>query len=190
MTSLYSRKKKKKTIQAAFGNLLGVFISPAWILLLLNVQSEVGFFEVILKLIYRVFIPVLIGQIIHIKIPLIKDAFIKNKKLVKAWQERSMSYIVYTVFCRTFESGTEASIGEVFLMAFIQVSLLLITMRIAWWYMFLLFPQPKYRSFCIMGFFGCHHKTVAMGIPLLTAIFEGDPRLGMYTLVKDYIYIQ
>lgn len=33
-----------------------------------------------------------------------------------------------------------------------------------------------------MGFYGCHHKTVAMGLPLIKAIYEDDPKLGMYAL--------
>jgi sodium/bile acid cotransporter 7 len=33
-----------------------------------------------------------------------------------------------------------------------------------------------------MGFFGCHHKTVAMGLPLIKAIYEDNPKLGLYSL--------
>mmetsp|Transcript_11149 Transcript_11149/g.22224 ORF Transcript_11149/g.22224 Transcript_11149/m.22224 type:complete len:107 (-) Transcript_11149:18-338(-) len=33
-----------------------------------------------------------------------------------------------------------------------------------------------------MGLFGCVQKTVAVGIPLLQAMFDGDDRLGMYSL--------
>ena len=36
----------------------------------------------------------------------------------------------------------------------------------------------------VMGLFGCTHKTVAMGVPLITAIYEGasDSPLGLYLL--------
>jgi solute carrier family 10 (sodium/bile acid cotransporter), member 7 len=149
------------------------------------VNSEVGFLEVILKLIYRVFIPVFVGQVIHIKVPLIKDLFKKHKKTVKAYQERCMSFIVYCVFCNTFRSGTEASLLDICLMAFIQLAILLTAMKVGWFYMFTLFPAREHRRLCIMGFYGCHHKTIAMGIPLLNAIFDGDSRLGMYTLVRE-----
>lgn len=39
--------------------------------------------------------------------------------------------------------------------------------------------QPK---LVVMGFFGAHHKTVAMGIPLIKAIYEGNPKMGLYIL--------
>ena len=29
---------------------------------------------------------------------------------------------------------------------------------------------------------GCTHKTVAMGVPLINAIYEKDPNIGLYTL--------
>jgi solute carrier family 10 (sodium/bile acid cotransporter), member 7 len=33
-----------------------------------------------------------------------------------------------------------------------------------------------------MGLFGCTHKTVSIGVPLIGAIYEGNPAVGMYTL--------
>jgi solute carrier family 10 (sodium/bile acid cotransporter), member 7 len=34
----------------------------------------------------------------------------------------------------------------------------------------------------VMGIYGCTHKSVSVGIPLLNAIYENDPNLGIYTL--------
>ena len=49
------------------------------------------------------------------------------------------------------------------------------------WLTFGLFfkDQPDLR---VMAFFGCHHKTVAMGLPLIKAIYEDNPKLGLYCL--------
>ena len=33
-----------------------------------------------------------------------------------------------------------------------------------------------------MGLYGCTHKTVAMGIPLINAIYDGNPAIALYTL--------
>ena len=53
-------------------------------------------------------------------------------------------------------------------------------MAIAWYMLKLLFPdQPKLR---VMGLYGCTHKTVAMGVPLINAIYENNPAVGLYTL--------
>ena len=53
-------------------------------------------------------------------------------------------------------------------------------MAVAWFCLKLLFPRkPKLRVF---GLFGCTHKTVAIGVPLINSIYEDDPLVGLYTL--------
>ena len=53
-------------------------------------------------------------------------------------------------------------------------------MVVAWYSLKLLFrDHPKLR---VMGLFGCTHKTVAMGVPLINAIYEDNPAVGLYTL--------
>jgi len=38
------------------------------------------------------------------------------------------------------------------------------------------------RKLCVMGLFGCSHKTIAMGIPLIHAMYANSPLLATYTL--------
>jgi len=53
-------------------------------------------------------------------------------------------------------------------------------MILSWIMMFIFFNcDPKLR---VTGFFGCSTKTAALGIPLISAIYDDHPRLGMYTL--------
>jgi hypothetical protein len=53
-------------------------------------------------------------------------------------------------------------------------------MALAWYVLKIMFPNdPKLR---VMGLFGCTHKTVAIGVPLINAIYEGNPAIGLYTL--------
>jgi sodium/bile acid cotransporter 7 len=33
-----------------------------------------------------------------------------------------------------------------------------------------------------MGFYGCHHKTIALGLPLIKAIYGRNPKVGLYAL--------
>lgn len=50
----------------------------------------------------------------------------------------------------------------------------------SWFLLSLAFPdQPKLRVF---GLFGCTHKTVAIGIPLINSIYGDNPSVGLYTL--------
>jgi solute carrier family 10 (sodium/bile acid cotransporter), member 7 len=53
-------------------------------------------------------------------------------------------------------------------------------MTLAWTSLKIFFPNhPKLR---VTGLFACTHKSVAIGVPLINAIYGGNPRLGVYTL--------
>ena len=62
----------------------------------------------------------------------------------------------------------------------LQFLMLCVVMTLAWICLRLLFRnEPKLQA---MGLFGCTHKTVAMGVPLINAIYESNPNVGLYTL--------
>ena len=168
---------------AAFGNLMGVFISPLLILLYLGQKTSVDLGNVFFKLALRVLVPILIGQIIHRYVASIVSFVKAHKKKFKKVQEYCLIFIVYTVFCRTFsdeQEETQTSATDAILMIIFQFIILSTVMIIAWMLLKVLFPdQPALR---VMGLYGCTHKSVAMGIPLINAIYEDDPNIGFYTL--------
>jgi sodium/bile acid cotransporter 7 len=74
----------------------------------------------------------------------------------------------------------DTSVGNVFIMIGLVFFLLALMMIFAWFLLRLLFPdQPRLQ---VMGLFGCTHKSIAMGIPLINAIYEDNPSVGFYTL--------
>lgn len=188
---------------AALGNMLGVFLSPVLILGYLGVEGDMEIFTVFYKLALRVLLPVAIGQVLQ-NIPAVFEFVQKHKPKFKKAQMYSLVFIVYTVFCRTFERDENgADIADIFLMILFQFILLSSFMAIAW-YIVLRWAPPRLR---VMGLFGCTHKTVgkyqyrirqfltictclnfrlsssAMGIPLINAIYEERPDvIGLYTL--------
>ena len=165
---------------AAFGNMLGVFLSPVLILGYLGVTGGVDLLDVFFKLCLRVVVPVVVGQLLQ-KFSKTVVAFVKqHKPKFKSLQQYTLVFIVYTVFCRTFESEAQSEIEDIFIMIACQFVLLTLLMGVAWIFLGLLFPKsPELR---VMGLFGCTHKTVAMGVPLINAIYEDSPFVGQYTL--------
>lgn len=171
---------------AAFGNIVGVFLSPALVLMYLNINidgngaADLG--QVFYKLSLRMILPIAIGQIIHKYNPPTVDFVKKNKKHFKHVQEYCLVFIVYTTFCRQFlkKDSDDTPVGDIFIMIAFIFLLLIASMTLAWYGLKLLFPNdPRLR---VMGLFGCTHKSVAVGIPLINAIYENSPLVGYYTL--------
>lgn len=167
---------------SAFSNLVGVFLSPLLILGYIGVQGDnVSVAKVFYKLALRVLLPIIVGQLLKFYCPPIRDFVKKHKPKFKQGQQYALVFIVYTVFCRTFvNENNEISVKEIFLMIFFIGLCLGFLMILAWYTLKLLFrKEPKLR---VMGLFGCTHKTVAMGIPLINAIYDGNPAIALYTL--------
>ena len=165
----------------AFGNMIGVFLSPALILGYIGVRGDIELWTVFYKLALRVVLPVTVGQLLQKFSPTVVDFVKKYKPRFKKAQQYALVFIIYTVFCRTFADDSEEMIvGDVFIMIAIQFCLLCFLMALSWFSLKLLLPKkPTLR---VMGLFGCTHKTVAMGIPLINSIYESDPLVGLYTL--------
>jgi sodium/bile acid cotransporter 7 len=146
----------------------------------LGVTADVELGSVFVKLILRVVAPVIIGQVLQKTSPWVVKFVQTHKSYFKAAQQYALEFIVYTVFCTTFQSGSDSSIGDILLMVACQFIALVFVMVLAWGLMRWWFrDSPGLR---VMGLFGCTHKTVAMGVPLINAIYDTNPNVGLYTL--------
>ena len=155
-------------------------MSPVLILGYLGITGDVDLAATFTKLAIRVILPIVVGQIVRKVSKSIVNFVKKHKKKFKKLQELSLTFIVYTVFCKTFMGDAVSSIGDVFLMILYQFICLSLLMIIAWFGLKLFFAnEPTLR---VMGLFGCTHKTVAMGVPLIGAMYENNPNVGLYTL--------
>jgi sodium/bile acid cotransporter 7 len=165
---------------AAFGNMIGVFLSPVLILGYIGVTGQVDLASVFYKLGLRVVLPICVGQVLQKTSKRVVAFVAKYKKYFKKAQMYTLVFIIYTVFCETFASEIVSSVGNIFLMILFQFLCLCIVMVLAWILLRLFFREkPQLR---VMGLFGCTHKTVAMGVPLINAIYDGNSNIGVYTL--------
>ena len=162
------------------GNIIGIFLSPVLILAYLGKTGSLSLGEVFAKLTIKVIVPLVIGQVVQKISKKARQAFTTHKRMVKKIQEICLIFIVYTLFCLTFEGNTGVGIGNVFLMILYQFLLMVILMVLAWFSLkFLFHDEPELR---VMGVFGCVQKTVALGVPLIASVYKGDPNVGLYTL--------
>ena len=165
---------------AAVGSLLGVIVTPALLWTYIGVQSDISFGQVFLKLVLRVVLPLVVGQLLQQFSPSVLRFVTQHKPRFKQLQEWALIFIVYTVFCKTFLNPIEATILDILCMALFQGTALLLSMLLAWVTLKCLYRnQPTLR---VMGLYGCTQKSVAVGIPMIGALYEHDPHAGLYTL--------
>ena len=92
-------------LNAAMGNFLGVFATPALITGYLGKSGHVHFLTIVLSLCYRVLIPTIFGQLLRSNVTAVNEFATNNKPLFAKLSEYCLVFIVYTVFCKTFESS-------------------------------------------------------------------------------------
>jgi solute carrier family 10 (sodium/bile acid cotransporter), member 7 len=84
------------------------------------------------------------------------------------------------VFAKTFLHEQGTSIGHILLMVLYQFLLMVGLAAIAWYALAFLFrDEPELR---VTGMMACVMKTAALGIPIITSMYNDDPKLGLYTL--------
>lgn len=165
---------------ATFGNIVGIFLTPFLILGYIGSSGGVPIGKTIYTLTVRVLTPIFIGQVLR-KTSSRLVALVKKYKLsIDKSREYTLVFIIYTSFCTTFAKGHRSNAGDLCLLIFFQFTLLCTAMVLAWTLLRVLFPKdPK---LCVMGLIGCTQKTLAVGLPLISAIYAGNKNLGPYTL--------
>jgi len=165
---------------AVFGALTGTFVTPGLVLTYIGVKGNIDIIRVLIKLSIRVLLPLLVGQLLQKFYAPTQDFVAEHRKSLKGVQEWCLVFIIYCVFCHTFETGIETSVGSLLLMTFLQIVVLISVMALAWVCLRVLFrDEPK---LCVTGLFACTQKTISLGVPLINAIYENDPNAGIYTL--------
>ena len=188
---------------ATFSNIIGIFISPIYIFQLLGVEGNVSLSDVLLKLTYKVILPTLFGQIIQsLPYDYIKNYFlIPMKPYWKRIQETCLVLIVLNAFSNTFSSNINIGVYDILIM-FLCMGLTQILIYTLVWYTSSISFDYSHNSnnnnncnkFCkfeklnikdrITALFCCTHKTLAMGIPLITTIYDNgsNNNIGLYTI--------
>lgn len=161
-------------------NLLGVFVTPLLIFFYLREDGDIDVLSTYKKISLRVLVPVGFGLLMRSKVAGANTFAEEHKKTFVKIRERCLVFVVYATFCETFMNENESTISQILVMAISQVIILGASMVISWILLFIFFNRRPMLRVC--GLFGCSTKTAALGIPLISAIYEDSPKLGIYTL--------
>ncbi len=102
---------------ASISSILGVFITPIWITLLMGSEfGQIDTSDVIIKLCIQVIVPVTGGLLLHKWLGFLTD---KYKGWLKLFDQTIILIIVFTSFCESFAGDMFASypISEIFILA-------------------------------------------------------------------------
>lgn len=93
-------------VNAVLGNVIGIFITPAWLKFLLPIDDIPSMTQILISLSYQVIVPCVIGQLVALKFPVLVGKF---KKLgVSGYISCFMLIlIVYSTFSETFASDVK-----------------------------------------------------------------------------------
>ncbi|CAL1539087.1 unnamed protein product [Lymnaea stagnalis] len=165
---------------SAFGSMLGIFLTPSLIILILgssevNVPSE----QIFKQLFVTVVVPLVIGQIF-------RNYFLR-------WLQRQnipfdtigqflIFFIIYTTFCATFsreelKMDPFSLIVSIFLIVCLQLGIMVFLLLTSSGSIFK-FDGPDTATIVFCG----THKSLTLGIPVIDIIFDGNPNISFLSI--------
>jgi sodium/bile acid cotransporter 7 len=164
----------------AVSNMIGVFLSPLLIRGYLGAIAGANLPSTFWKLIVRVIVPLVIGQILRY----FSTWVVEFRNRYKVWFTRAQKYLLvyieYTLFCTTFKKNLGTGIGDAFTLVLVVFILQVFFLTIAWAISHYFYRDlPRLR---VVGLFGPVAKTTSLGIPLILSLYQSNPRATIYTL--------
>jgi solute carrier family 10 (sodium/bile acid cotransporter), member 7 len=162
LTKISGGDEAAAIFNAAFSNMLGIFISPVLILLYVGVSGDLEYEKVFISVGARVVLPVIIGQILQRNSLWAVQFVHAYKKFFRQAQLYAVVWVVHTSFCKTFTQEREALLTDIFLMVLLQLCFFYVFTVLSWYSLKFSFPNsPTLR---VMGLFGTCFEGVACGL--------------------------
>ncbi|TEW55657.1 bile acid:sodium symporter [Psychromonas sp. RZ22] len=179
MTSVGKGNVPGAIFNTSLSSILGIFITPFLIHLFMGFKGvELDLMASIISIAKLLFVPLIIGQLAR---PLLYTFAQKHKTIVNKIDKYVILLIVYNAFCNSIADGIWTSFSIQMLVTSIVlcfITLLLMVHLIQWGARRCRFELADEVTSVFCG----SKKTLAAGIPMATAIFDGNTDLGMILL--------
>ena len=165
-------------VSASLSNILGVFLTPLLVILLMNTsgQATVGT-SAIVAILLQLLAPFVLGQLLR---PLISGWLARHSAPTKIVDRGSILLIVYSAFSASMNQGVWSSVSPWRIVAVVAVCavLLAVILTITW----LIARWLKFdRADRIVIQFCGSKKSLASGLPMASVLFVGQP-IGLIVL--------
>ena len=172
---------------AATSSLLGIFITPVLVLLLLGSALQgISFFDAVSKVMLQLLLPFIAGHIARRWIGAWVD---KHKAMLKHVDQSSIYLVIYTAFSKAVVEGLWSQIPLIDLILLIAacIGLLVVVMLCCYW-------MGKRLGFTtedrITALFGGSQKSLATGVPMAQVMFAGASMGAILLPLMIYHQIQ
>lgn len=163
-------------INAVLGNLLGVFLTPFLLILLLGRTSQIDLAEVVGKLVVLVVLPLAAGQVL-------RGLGARPSQPVSKRLSHASQICILLILCivlgKSFASGLMIPPGTIALLVLVSLGLYLIIFWGAWWAATAVPGLRLDRGDRIAAAICGSNKTLAMGAPLIAIAFGSGPEAGL-----------
>ncbi len=179
MTAMARGNVSAAIFNATLSTLLGIFLTPLLVSLLLNTTSEgLQLTDAILNIAKLLVVPFIAGQLLK---PLIGRWLAQYKRYTSSFDRLVILLLVYASFCDSVQSGLWTRYGYgVLLITLVGTALILaIVLVVTTW----LARRLQFsREDEITAVFCGSKKTLASGIPMAKLLFGAHPGLGLIVL--------
>lgn len=156
---------------AATSSLLGVFVTPVLVLLLLGQAGHgLSLGDAVFKIMLQLLLPFVLGQLAR---PWIGAWVERNKSWLKQVDQCSIYLVVYTAFSKAVVDGlwSQLPLTQILLLAVACAGVLFIVLQLTWWLGRRMgFPIEDRITLLFAG----SKKSLATGVPMAQVLFAGS----------------
>lgn len=172
-------------VNAVLGNLIGIFITPAWLETFLGSKTgHVPYAKVIQLLACTVIAPLVVGNAAQYGFPA-RVAWLKTKMDFGKAGSFCILLLVWSTFSNTFAKHVKVDAASIIAVAALMLGVYLLSTFLTFFALLLPAPARLLRASerdAVAVAMCAGTKTVALGIPIITALYEGNPAVGLLSL--------
>ncbi|KAA1374866.1 bile acid:sodium symporter family protein [Aeromicrobium fastidiosum] len=156
-------------VSASMSNLLGVFITPALVALLMTADASVDGGAVV-RIVLQLFAPFVLGQLLR---PLVGGFVTRRDAQLRLFDRGSIVLVVFVAFSEAAEADVWSSLSVWSVLAVAAVCAVLLAVAMGWTVLVgRLARMPRADRVALL--FCGSNKSLASGLPIATVLFASD----------------
>ncbi len=179
MVSIAGGNMAGAIFNASISSILGIFLTPLWMQLVLEDAGQGGDFSgIVYKLLLQILLPVVLGLLLNARLGHIADRY---RKELRYFDQATILLIVYTAFCESFAENifSQLSLWDLVLLG---AGMLALFFGIYWLIGMLSRMMGFSREDRITALFCGSKKSLVHGTVMSKVLFPGSPYTGLLLL--------